>query len=197
MWLTDAHNGKPSRVSASGGIIGAVAVWISISSDIALKLAPAAVALLAIAVTLYIRWSGRRVRVRIEIREAWSPRAWPLVAVGGHVIEPPDEPYIFDGSIVLLNLGERPIFVERLGIELVNEPIYGYDDAQTVAREVKPHGGSTSLKLSEDAIGFDIRGGFRGYADVAGERKPRWTKVFVPGEPPSDVRWEDPPSRAP
>jgi hypothetical protein len=42
---------------------------------------------------------------------------------------------------------------------------------------------------------FDLRPGFRGYAQIAGENHPRWSEVFVPVEPPSDIRYEPPPPK--
>jgi hypothetical protein len=139
---------QPCSMSARRAIIPAC------PTDTALRLATVAAALLAIAVTVWIRWNGRRVRVRVEIREAWRPQSWPLAAIGGQVIEPPEARDVFDGSVVLINRGERSVWVERIGIELVDEPIYGYDfGLDQPAREVQP-GAILPEKIDEETIEF-------------------------------------------
>ena len=128
------------------------------------------------------------------MREAWKPPRF-YVATIDTLDSLRTDPTVFEATVAVTNRGERSVFVEQLGIELVNEPIYGYKfDLGRRPHEIPP-GGLLSETVDEEQVNLDLRGGFRGYAQLAGEEKPTWSEVFLPVEPPSDVRYEPPPTR--
>lgn len=146
--------------------------------------AAAAVGLLGIVVTLYVRWSHRRVRVRVEVREAWRPPRW-FVATLDTLDQIPTDPTVFQATVVAINSGERPVYVDVLRLEQVDGP-HGFDDRLNAERRELPPGGAVSLSVDEEQVDFDMLQGVRGFVELASGDDRIYSDVLVPGPPPDD-----------
>jgi len=143
--------------------------------------AAAGVGLAGIAVTLYVRWSSRKVRVHVEVREAWFPDPGPPIEWAGSP-EPPRRPDVFEATVVAINRGERSVYVEVLGAISTTGDVGFEDRCELNVREIRP-GEHTALVVDERMAGFDMRAGFRGYAELAtGETV--WSESVGPFAPP-------------
>lgn len=101
--------------------------------------------------------------VRVEVREAWGG---PSVGASWGDDPQVDEPRVFEATVVAINVGDQPVFVEVLGLEAANA-FEGCDDRlDSNIREVPP-GGNVSLVVAEDTTDFDMRSGVRGFAELA------------------------------
>jgi hypothetical protein len=142
------------------------------------------VRLSGILVTLYVRWSSRRVRVRVDVREAWREPTGPMV-MWSDVAEPAPGSDIFEATVVVTNRGERPVFVEVLGLETV-DGMAGFDDRRSRCVRVVPAGGQRLLVVDEEMADFDMRPGVRGFAELTTGRRV-YSALLVPSAPPSAV----------
>ncbi len=92
------------------------------------------------------------------------------------------DPIVFEATVVLVNRGERPVYVEVLGQETVAGGD-GFDDRlKRDVREVPP-GGSMSLVVDEEMTDLDLRSGVRGFAELTEEDERRYSGVLTPTPP--------------